>query len=541
MKKRYTILAAVLVIPFMLAACMPGFKAQKTELNVQRAGTPDTIDPAMVSSIDGGNMIMHMFEGLLKTDINDRIEGGIAQSWEVSEDGLTYTFHLKENLKWSDGTPLTADDIVYSWKRMTNPKLAAPYAYDLLNYLEGWEEASDKNSPNPDALGVSAPNPYTFVAKLSMPCNHFLSICAFPVLSPVKKEAVEGSADWTASPDTYISNGPYKLAKYEPGGTLVMEKNKYYTDYNNITFERIVWHLIDNSRTAFEMYQEGKLDFCYGIPVEEIPGLTFDKEYHVEPKMGSYYFTFNLKKRPFDDKRVRRAFSLAINRREITQMIMLDSLTPLTNFIGEGVSDYKPGSSFAKTTQKTYGDTFHIDDFEQDLKEAKELLAEAGYPNGSDFPRVVLLSDNAEYNKSVAEYIQRSLHDELGVDIKLDIRAWGEAFKARRNGKFAIARDGWVYDWNDPMNILGTLESGNGNNTGWYSNPEYDRLIVNAKKTTDRQEYFKLLHEAEQVVLNDAAIAPIAGYSDQWLQKESLKNIWHSSSGNWWFMYGKMY
>lgn len=504
-------------------------------VDVQIGPSPETIDPALNSAVDGANMIIHAFEGLLKFDKDNNIVAGLAESWEESDDGLTWTFHLRKNLKWSDGSPLTAKDFVYSWKRVADPATAAPYGYDLLNIVVGFADASKGNL---DALGVEAPDDDTFVVHLSSPCIYFDKIAAFPVLVPVQQATIEAAGDgWTTDPSTYITDGPYYMTEYTDGSQIVFTKNPNYWDAEHITFDKIVWHLIEDANTSYTAYNQGELDLIKDVPTEEIPTLKDNSEFHVEPLMGTYYVTFNTKRAPFDKKEVREALSLAIDRNYVANTIMQGTFSPATNFVGPGVSDEAAGSSYAEVTTKTYGDHFNSSDYQADLEKAKKLLADAGYPNGEGFPTFEYLTNDAGYHKAVAEYLQ-SAWAQLGITMNVNIQEWKTVTADRRSGNFDVARNGWVYDWDDPSNMINLLETNNGNNDGKYSSAEFDSLVDQARSTADRKQHYDLLHKAEQVVLNDAAMAPVAYYNEFWLQKSNLKNTWHSPYGYWYLMYG---
>lgn len=512
-------------------------EAGENVLHVQVGPSPETIDPALNSAVDGANMIIHAFEGLLKFDQDNQVVGGLAESWETSEDGLTWTFHLRPDLKWSDGSALTANDFVYSWKRVADPMTAAPYAYDLLNQVVGYDEAA---AGDIDALGVSAPDDSTFVVTLSSPCMYFDKIAAFAVMVPVQQATIEANGDaWTTVPETYVTDGPYYMTEFTDGSQIVFTKNPNYWDAENITFDQIVWHLIEDSNAAYSAYQQNEVSMIKAVPTEEIPSLEGNAEFHVEPIMGTYYVSFNTQKAPFDNALVREALSLAIDRDYVANTIMQGTYSPAKNFVGPGISDAEPGSSFEEVTTATYGDHFDVANYEADLAKAKELLAEAGYPNGEGFPAIEYMTNDTGYHKAVAEYLQ-SAWGELGVNLTINIQEWKTVTADRRSGNFDVARNGWVYDWDDPSNMINLLETSNGNNDGKYSSAEFDKLVDDARNTTDVAEHYSLLHEAEQVLLNDAAMAPIAYYNDFWLQKDNLKGTWHSPYGYWYFMYGSI-
>ena len=547
-KKITTLVAAAVSATLLLSACgssttpeatAPAGSSESTGienvLNVQRGPSPETIDPALNSASDGANMILHAFEGLLKFDQNNDIVGGLAESWEQSEDGLTWTFHLRPDLKWSDGSALTANDFVYSWKRVADPNTAAPYGYDLLNVVAGYEEASKGDI---DALQVEATDDNTFVVHLSNPCVYFDKIAAFTVMVPVQQATIEAAGDsWATDPATYITDGPYYMTEFTDGSQIVFEKNPYYWDAESITFDKIVWHLIEDSNTSYTAYNQGELDMIKDVPTEEIPTLDGNEEFHVEPLMGTYYVTFNTQKEPFNDAKVREALSLAIDRKYVADTIMQGTYSPATNFVGAGVSDAAEGSSFVDVTKEKYGDHFDIENYDANLEKAKELLAEAGYPNGEGFPAFDYLTNDSGYHKAVAEYLQ-SAWAELGLTMNVNIQEWKTVTADRRAGNFDVARNGWVYDWDDPSNMINLLETTNGNNDGKYSSAEFDKLVDEARSTTDIDKHYDLLHQAEQVLLNDAAMAPIAYYNEFWLQKPNLKGTWHSPYGYWYFMYG---
>ena len=503
-------------------------------LDVQVGPSPETIDPALNSAVDGANMILHAFEGLLKFDKDNNVVPGLAESYEVSDDGLTYTFHLRDGLKWSDGSDLTAADFEYSWKRVADPATAAPYGYDLLNMIEGYDAASEGDL---DALQAVAEDDSTFVVTLSNPCIYFDKIAAFAVMVPVQQAAVETGDSWSTNPETYVTDGPYCVSEYTPGDRIVMTKNENYWDAGSITFDTIVWHLIEDANASYAAYQDGTLDMIKDVPTEEIPSLEGSDEFIVEPIMGTYYITFNTKKAPFDDAKVREALSLAIDRDYVANTVMQGTFSPAKNFVGPGVSDAADGSSFEEVTTEKYGDHFDNSDYEANLAKAKELLAQAGYPDGEGFPEFNYLTNDASYHKPVAEYLQ-SAWAELGLTMNVNIQEWQTVTADRRAGNFDVARNGWVYDWDDPSNMINLLETNNGNNDGKYSSAEFDSLVDQARKSVDVEEHYDLLHQAEQVVLNDAAMAPVAYYNEFYLQKTNLKGTWHSPYGYWYFMYG---
>lgn len=504
-------------------------------LSVQVGPSPETIDPALNSAVDGANMIIHAFDGLLKFDQDNNIVGACADEWEVSEDGLTWTFHLRDGLKWSDGSDLTAEDFVYSWKRIVDPNTAAPYG-SIINVVKGFDEAA---AGDVDALGVSAPDAQTFVVELNNPCTYFEKLAAFATCVPVQQATIDANGDaWTIDPATYITNGAYYMTEFTDGDRIVFEKNPYYYDAENVTFQTIIWNLIEDVNAAYTAYQNDDVQMIKSVPTEEIPALEGNEEFHVESILGVYYLSLNCEREPFNDPLVRKALSLAIDREYCANTIMQGTYTPATGVVPTGCSDAEAGSSFPETTVANYGDFFSAD-YEANLEEAKALLAEAGYPNGEGFPVIDYMTNDTGYHKPMAEYLQQAW-GELGIQMNVNIQEWKTVTADRRAGNFDAARNGWVMDYDDPSNTLELFESTNGNNDGKYNNPEYDALMDAARTTADVNEHYELLHEAEKMLLDDAACIPVAFQADFWLQKSNLKGTWHSPYGYWYFMYGTL-
>lgn len=506
------------------------------ELAIQVGPTPETIDPALNSSNDGGNMLQHLAEGLLKMDKNGNMIPGLAESYEVSDDGLTYTFKLRKGLKWSDGSDLTAKDFVYSWKRVADPNTAAPYGQDVLGKVKGYEEAAGGNI---DALAVSAPDDTTFVVELANPVPFFDRIAAFSTLVPVQEATIEANGDaWTLSPETNVTAGPYKLAEFTDGDRIVLEKNENYWDKDNITFDKITYRLIEDPNAAYTAYKQGEVSMIKSVPSEEIPALKGTEEFHVDPNMGTYYLSFNTTKKPFDNEDVRKALALVIDRDYVANTVMQGTYLPANKIIGPGVSDAAPDSSFEKVTEEKYTKGVGSGDYEADVAKAKELLAKAGYPDGQGFPTIEYSTNDQGYHKSVAEYLQNVWKEKLGINTDIAIKEWKVFTADRRAGNYDVARNGWVMDWNDPSNFLNLFVTGSGNNDGKISIPEYDELMEKASTTTNADERFDYLHKAEQLLLDHAALTPVAYYTDFYLQSTKLKDTWHSPYGYWFFMYG---
>ena len=501
-------------------------------LKVQVGPDPETVDPALNSAVDGGNMILHAFEGLLTLDENGQLKEGQAESWETSEDGLTWTFHLRDGLKWSDGTDLTAKDFVYSWQRVCDPNVAAPYAETVLGMVKGYDEAVAGDITK---LDVQAPDEKTVVVNLAHPCSYFGELAAFATLNPVQQATVEANGDaWATSADTYISNGPFMMTEWVPGSHITFSKNPNYWNAEAIKLDKLEFELIEDSNAAYSAYTSGEVDMIKDVPTEEIPSLQGNDDFHVEPIIGTYYVSLNLQKEYFQDARVRKALSLAIDRNYVANTLMQGTYSPASAIVGPGWLD-TDGSSFAENAN---GGTPYIDNdnFDANLEEAKKLLEEAGYPNGEGFPQIEYTTNDAGYHKVVAEYLQQAWAA-IGIDLKVNIVEWASFTPMRRNGEFDVARNGWVGDYTDPSNILELFCTTNGNNDGKYTNADFDAAIEDSRVTTDAATRSADLHKAEDALMNDAGCIPIAYYNDFWLQSSKITGSWHSANGFWYFMY----
>ena len=501
-------------------------------LSVQVGPDPETIDPALNSAVDGGNMLLHSFECLLAVDENGQLVPGQAESWETSEDGLTWTFHLRDGLKWSDGSDLTANDFVYSWKRVCDPMVAAPYAETVLSMVEGYDKAIEGDL---DALQVVAQDDNTLVVTLNAPCSYFGSLAAFATLSPVQEATVTANGDaWATSAATYISNGPFYVSEWVPGSYIMMTKNPYYWNADAIKLDGIKWNLIEDSNAAYSAYQTGEVLMIKDVPTEEIPSLKDNADFHVDPIIGTYYISMNLERDAFKDARVRKALSLAIDRDYVANTLMQGTYSPADNFMGPGWIDMD-GKQFKDNANggQSYID---VNNYEADLEEAKQLLADAGYPDGEGFPTISYTTNDAGYHKVVAEYVQQAWA-QLGIDLQVDIVEWASFTPMRRNGDFDVARNGWVGDYSDPSNMLDLFLSTNGNNDGKFNNADYDAAIYRSRETLDPTERSKALHDAEDILMEETGCIPVAYYNDFWLQSDKITGSWHSPYGYWYFMY----
>ncbi|MDO4328748.1 MAG: peptide ABC transporter substrate-binding protein, partial [Lachnospiraceae bacterium] len=381
------------------------------DLAVCLASEPQSIDPALNSAVDGAIMINHMFEGLTKWvddgEGNAVLAPGQAESSEkvVNDDGtVTYTFKLRSDAKWSDGQPVTAGDFEYSWKRLANPDTAADYCY-MIDMVKGYAEVAD-GSADPDTLGIKAIDDSTLEVVLSYDCPYFEEVAAFPATFPVRKDMVEGNDEWTYDVASYIGNGPYKMKEWSHNAYILAEQNENYYDVANLGPATIKFTLLDDENAMLAAYKSGELDFIENFPMDELPNYLASGEVDIADYLGTYYVCFNTEDEIFSDPKIRKAFSLVIDRNYIVENVSQAGEVPATGFVPAGVNDAAgPGSDDYRTVGGEYYSVAE-EDYEKNCEEARALLAEAGYPNGEGFPTVEYLYNTADNHKKIGEALQ---------------------------------------------------------------------------------------------------------------------------------------
>ncbi len=539
-KMKFKKLLAMFLASALCVTAFAGCGKKKADgVTVQIGPNPETLDPALNSAVDGGNMLITLFETLLIIDEDNKVQPGQAEKYEISDDGLTWTFTMRDGLKWSDGTELNAKDFEYTFKRIADTNVAAPYAETVIGMIEGYKDAID--SKNPEKLNVKASDDgKTLTIKLAYPCSYFDKIVAFGTMSPVQKATIEANGDaWATKPETYVCNGPYTITEWTPSEKIVCKKNENYKggwDSKKIVTDKLTFLLLEDSSASYAAYTGGTAQLIKDVPTEEIPTLKKDKkdEFNVDTILGTYYLSMNLNKAPFNNKNVRKALSLAIDRDYVANTVMQGTYTPAYNYVGPSIIDSE-GMFFDNAKKENGGKTYISEDYKANLEEAKKALAEAGFPNGEGFPTITYSTNDAGYHKALAEYLQQA-YKELGITMNIDIVDWSSFTPQRRAGEYEMARNGWVMDYNDASNMIELFYSTNGNNDGKYNNPAFDAAI-DKSKVADAKEHFAALHEAEKIVMDDYGFIPVAYYNDFWLQSTSLKGTWHSPYGYWYLQY----
>lgn len=525
------------------------------DLNVCVASEPQTIDPALNSAVDGAIMTQHFFEGLMKwadsgKPVNDKgnmnyaeLVNGQASSYQkvVNDDGtVTYTFKIRPDAKWSDGKAVTANDFVYSWRRLANPMTAADYCY-MIDMVKGYADVNSGKA-DPSTLGVSAPDASTFEVVLTYDCPYFLEVCAFPAAFPVREDVVSAEPDtWTTSNGSknYITNGPWKMAEWVHDSYIKMVPNEYHYDVANLGPDSITFRLMADSNAMLAGFRSNDLQYINQVPVDETPSLIASGELDIVDYIGTYYVSYQTQAEPFDDWRVRKAFTLAIDSKYMVEQITQSGQVPATGFVPAGVYDANPTGDDFRTVGGDYWEAPLTDEiYQKNCEEARQLLADAGYPNGEGFPVVTYLYNTSDAHKAIGEALQQMWQNALNVTVQLQNQEWNAFLETRKNGDFQVARNGWIADYNDPISFLDMWLTGGGNNDGQYSNPEYDAAIKEAKSSADPAVRMAAMHRAEDIIMGeDWALGPIYFYTNSYMMKENIKGAFYTPLGYYIFGY----
>ena len=529
MKKTLCLILALAMV-FSLAAVSASADGAQ-EITYSLYSQPDGIDPGITNNSFASDILANAFEGLMTYDTETgSLICGEAESYTVSDDGLVYTFTLRDGLKWSDGSDHTAADYVYAIKRILTPATGAQYVDLVATYIAGAAEYYAGETDDFDTVGIKALDDRTLEITLYNPTSFFADILTMWTFDPVQEATIEANGDqWTSSPATYISNGPFYVTDMKLGESITLSKNPYYYDADKVQLDKVTFRYITDNATALMAYEAGEIDGMNVVPASDYARLKAnDDGFIMTPSYGTTYWDFNCSVAPFDNVLVRKAFNLAIDRYTLINDVLQTDADPAYSFIAPGYVvdgvDYTDDRS-----------DFGLSD-EADVEAAQEALAEAGYPNGEGFPEITYSTNDSGYHKAVAEYLQQAW-GELGLTVKVDIVEWASFTPMRRNGEYEAARNGWVGDYDDPSNMLELLETGNGNNDGKYSNPEFDAAMKASRETTDLAERSAALHKAEDILMEDAGCIPVAYYNDFWLQNAKIDGMWHSPYGYWYFMY----
>jgi oligopeptide transport system substrate-binding protein len=493
-------LRALLLIPFLLLATGCARLEEPADLVIINGAEPESLDPAIITGQPDGRVVGALFDGLTRFNPKTATpEPALAERWDISGDGRVYTFHLRPNLVWSTGEPITAADVVYSWRRALDPATASDYAGQLF-FLKNAEDFNAGKIKDPGEVGVQALGPRTVRAELVGPTPFFLDLCAFRTLAVVPRQAIEKHGDrWLMERPLPVS-GAYQLEFWRIHDRIRVRKNPLYWDAANTQNELVDFLPVEAATTALNLYETGIADIIWDkglIPPELLDLLTQRPDCHRFAYLGTYFFRFNLTRPPFNDLRVRQALALAIDKQRIVEKITRGGEKTAAHFTPPGLPNYEPPAGLG-----------------YDPARARQLLAEAGFPNGAGFPSFEYLFNSNKLHEQIAVELQQMWRKELGVRMELRQTEWKVYLAALTALEFDVCRSGWIGDYVDPNTFLDMFMSNNGNNrTGW-KNERYDQLVRDANQLTDVSRRMKLLQEAERLlVLEELPIVPLYFYA----------------------------
>ncbi|WP_295162899.1 peptide ABC transporter substrate-binding protein [uncultured Brachyspira sp.] len=515
--KRILIILSVIVL--ITASCSETSSKNNSLITVNLGPEPKTMDPTLNSINVVSSYILHAFEGLTKIDSNNNVQSGMAESWDISEDGKVYTFHLRTNALWSDGKPVTADDFEYSWKRAVDPNTAAEYSY-MMEIVKNAEEIN-AGIISYTNLSAKSIDDYTFQVELVNPTAYFLEfIASTGVFVPVRKDIIEQYGDsWTLSPETYICNGPYKMKERIIDEKIVFDINTNYYAKDEQIADEINFVLMSDPNTAIAGIRGGNIHFsALEPPSAEIETLKNDGYIAANNAIGTYYIELNITNKAFEDKRVRQALSLAIDRNYIVKNVTKGGQVPAGAFVPTEVRGLR--TTF-RNENKEYID---VDNYEANVQKAKKLMADAGYPNGNNYPVIELKVSPGIY-VLVGEAIQQMWKENLNVSVYLVQEEFPITLQFLIEKDYQMARMGWTGDYNDPMTMLDVMISYGGINHTGFASKEYDNNLLIAKRSADNAVRMSAMAEAENILMDNMPIIPLYYRADSFIKNPKLNGV----------------
>jgi oligopeptide transport system substrate-binding protein len=482
-------------------------------------GEVATLDPTRMTALQDGRVAAALFEGLTVLDAHDlKPRAGVASRWTVSPDGLTYTFDLRPDAKWSDGRPVTAEDFAWTWRRALDPKTAAEYAYMLypIRGARAYYDEMQKTSGEGDwtKVGVRVEGPLRLTVELQQPTAYFLDLTAFATYLPVRGDIVERYGERWTMPPQVITNGAYRLVEWRFRSRMRWERNPHYWNVAAVPLERIELRVFDDLNTALLAYETGAVDMTTVVPglaiepLLEARRLGKRSDVLYATNLGTYFYRFNCTRQPLTDARVRRALAMAIDRKAVIERAARGGQQPYFTLVPPGMPGYTSPPGLV-----------------EDVEAAKRLLAEAGYGSGDGLPELAVLVNKGGDHVPIAQMVQQQWRDRLGIRVRIEQVEWKVFLDTIQHLDYQVARGGWYGDYVDPNTFLDMFVTGGGNNqTGW-SNAAYDALIARAAKETDAQARMKIFAEAEAILVRETPIFPIYVYTTTMLVRPGLEGL----------------
>lgn len=489
------VLAVILSGVTVLSGCSYGDSqgaAGEKEITVAINSETGSMDPAGSIALTYLAYSVAALDELLTYDENGEIEYRAAESYEVNEDQTVWTFHLREDALWSDGSQVTSADFLNTMTRALDPASGSGYA----NYLFPIENAEEiyNGEADMDTLGVEAPDDHTLVFTLEEPCVYFLDLLRLPVYTPsCAKYADSPESGWDRDPRTSLANGPFCLTEYVPDQYFVLEKNENYWNKDAISLDRITYRFFDDTQSMATAYETGEVDVATSLPSSVMELYEGREDLYVTDQIATRYIYFNLNVEPLDDVRVREAMNLALDREELCTIVGTDT-EPTYNLVARYMTDRSTGEYFVDGAEQP---------FEENAERARELLAEAGYPNGEGFPTLTYSYPTLEMDSDTAQVIQQQLKETLNIDIQLNPQELQANYSARHAGDFELCRMNWTADFADPYTYLSMLLSNSTYNCSGIHDEEYDSIVAQSDRETDPAKRSELMHQAEQLAVGE--------------------------------------
>lgn len=509
MKKFSTLLSILLFTATMLFATGAGDKTEtastgevEQKLTFALHNEPDGLDPGITNNSFASPILLNSFEGLVIYDKNNSISGGSAESWDISDDGLTYTFKLRNNLKWSDGSPLTAKDFVYSYMRVLDPALGAQYSGMLTDFIVGAAEYY-AGSGDADSVGIKAIDDLTLEITLIKPTAYYIGILGMWVYSPVNEATVKANGDkWTLSAETFVSNGPFTMKEISFGEGYELVKNENYWNAANVKLEQLNFRFIPDPSTALVALGTGDIDGQWEIPSADLPSLKANSDsLQIIPSYGTTYYEINCSKAPYDNPKVRLALAMALDRTSLIENVLQSTDQPAFSLIAPGYSvdgiAYDEGRSDFGLSSNA------------DVEGARAMLAEAGYPGGEGFPTLELSYYTNEIVKNIVEAMQQMWQENLGIKVNVSTEEWAVYYENIQALNYDVGAMGWGADYMHPMTFFPLRVSDNVMNNSGYDSAEYDALVEKSQSETDPVEAMRLMRNAEDVLMADMPLIPL--------------------------------
>ena len=497
MKKKLTaaLLTLTLVCTGALSGCVtadPSAEEGEKGITVAISSDTGTMDPAGSIALTYLAYSVSALDELLTYNENGEIEYRAAESYEVNDDSTVWTFHLREDALWSDGTPVTSADFMNTITRALDPASGSGYA----NYLFPIEnaEAIYNGEADVDSLGVETPDEHTLIFRLAEPCVYFLDLLRLPVYTPSCSEYADSvDSGWDRDPETSLSNGPFCLAEYVPDQYFVLEKNENYWNADAVKLDTITYRFFDDTQSMANAYEAGEADVATSLSSTVMEAYEGTDDLFVTDQIATRYIYMNLNVEPLNDVRVREAINLAINREELCQIVGSDT-EPAYNLVAKYMKDKNTGEYFVDEADHP---------FEEDVAKAQELLAEAGYPNGEGFPELTYNYPTLEMDSDTAQVIQEQLKENLNITINLEAQELQANYSTRYAGDFDLCRMNWTADFADPYTYLSMLLSNSTYNCSGINDMEYDSIVAASNSESDPAKRSELLHQAEQLAVGE--------------------------------------